>query len=79
LSAWAGVHTPPLARPRLTPCVKLPSMAESKTSGAERKIEFYCPKCAREVAEPLTCGDCGAVICPRCGTPVEDAEELGMG
>jgi hypothetical protein len=40
---------------------------------------LYCPKCAAEVSDPLTCGDCGAVICRRCGTPLEAAEELGMG
>jgi len=40
---------------------------------------LYCPKCATEVPDPLTCGDCGAVICRRCGTPLEAAEELGMG
>jgi hypothetical protein len=32
-----------------------------------------------EVTDPLTCGDCGAVICRSCGTPLEAANELGMG
>jgi len=32
-----------------------------------------------EVSDPLTCGDCGAVICRRCGTPLEAADELGIG
>jgi len=40
---------------------------------------LYCPQCAREVKEPLTCGDCSAVICRDCGTPLESASELGMG
>jgi hypothetical protein len=40
---------------------------------------LYCPKCAAEVTDPLTCGDCGAVICRRCGTVLEAAEDLGMG
>jgi exosome complex RNA-binding protein Csl4 len=40
---------------------------------------LYCPKCAVEVSDPLTCGDCGAVICRKCGTPLEAADELGMG
>jgi len=40
---------------------------------------LYCPKCAVEVSDPLTCGDCSAVICRRCGTPLESADELGMG
>jgi len=40
---------------------------------------LYCPKCAAEVPDPLTCGDCGGVICRRCGTPLEASDELGMG
>jgi hypothetical protein len=40
---------------------------------------LYCPNCAREVTDPLTCGDCSAVICRVCGTPLESADELGMG
>jgi len=40
---------------------------------------LYCPKCAAEIPDPLTCGDCGAVICRKCGTPLEAADELGMG
>jgi len=40
---------------------------------------FYCPVCAVEVSDPLTCGDCAAVICRRCGTPLESSDELGMG
>jgi len=40
---------------------------------------LYCPVCATEVSDPLTCGDCSAVICRRCGTPLESSDELGMG
>jgi hypothetical protein len=40
---------------------------------------LYCPNCAEEVADPLTCGDCSAVICRRCGTPLESPDELGIG
>jgi hypothetical protein len=42
-------------------------------------VTFYCPVCASEVSDPLTCGDCSAVICRRCGTPLESSDELGMG
>jgi hypothetical protein len=42
-------------------------------------VVFYCPVCAVEVSDPLTCGDCSAVICRRCGTPLEASDELGMG
>jgi len=40
---------------------------------------LYCPVCATEVTDPLTCGDCSAVICRRCGTPLESPDELAMG
>ena len=40
---------------------------------------LYCPNCAREVDDPLTCGDCSAVICRVCGTPLEMPEDLGIG
>ena len=40
---------------------------------------LYCPVCAAEVTDPLTCGDCSAVICRRCGTPLESPDELAMG
>jgi hypothetical protein len=40
---------------------------------------LYCPNCAREVDDPLTCGDCSAVICRQCGTPLEMPEDLGIG
>jgi len=40
---------------------------------------LYCPNCAREVDDPLTCGDCSAVICRVCGTPLELLEDLGIG
>jgi hypothetical protein len=41
--------------------------------------EFYCPACARPVDDPLVCGDCSAVICRRCGTPLERIDDLGIG
>jgi len=40
---------------------------------------FYCPSCKVEVHDPLVCGDCAAVICRRCGTPLEKVDELGVG
>lgn len=51
-------------------------MAEESKRAAEA---LYCPRCGREVDDPLTCGDCAAVICRICGTPLESADELGMG
>jgi hypothetical protein len=47
-------------------------------SGAQGPV-LYCPQCAREVLDPLTCGDCAAVICRQCGTPLESSDELGIG
>jgi hypothetical protein len=40
---------------------------------------LYCPNCQLEVTDPLVCGDCGAVICRKCGTPLEKVDELGVG
>jgi hypothetical protein len=55
-------------------------MASNLQPPAEPEPELlYCPKCAVEISDPLTCGDCSAVICRRCGTPLESADELGMG
>jgi len=45
----------------------------------EPSAALYCPVCAVEVKDPLICGDCSAVICRRCGTPLESSDELGMG
>jgi hypothetical protein len=54
--------------------------APKPASEAKKAIAaFYCPVCAIEVNDPLTCGDCSAVICRRCGTPLESSDELGMG
>jgi len=50
-------------------------MAQSEQIPAE----FYCPTCAQPVAEPLVCGDCHALICRQCGTPLERIDELGIG
>jgi len=40
---------------------------------------LYCPTCNREVDDPLVCGDCAAIICRQCGTPLEKPDELGIG
>ena len=41
--------------------------------------EFYCPTCAKPVPDPLVCGDCRALICRTCGTPLERIDDLGIG
>ena len=43
------------------------------------KSDFYCPNCAKPVREPLVCGDCRALICRQCGTPLERIDDLGVG
>ncbi|HYL77026.1 MAG TPA: hypothetical protein VEU96_22615 [Bryobacteraceae bacterium] len=49
--------------------------------GEETKpqTDFYCPRCNAPVADPLVCGDCTAIICRKCGTPLEQVDELGIG
>jgi hypothetical protein len=55
-------------------------MASNPQPPPDRKPDLlYCPSCAIEVADPLTCGDCSAVICRICGTPLESPDELGIG
>jgi hypothetical protein len=46
---------------------------------AEPPAEFYCPTCAKAVADPLVCGDCRALICRTCGAVLERIDELGVG
>ncbi|AXC14250.1 hypothetical protein ACPOL_4988 [Acidisarcina polymorpha] len=41
--------------------------------------QLWCATCARVVLDPLVCGDCSAVICRVCGTPLESSDELGFG
>ncbi|HEY6448833.1 MAG TPA: hypothetical protein VIY53_20425 [Acidobacteriaceae bacterium] len=40
---------------------------------------LWCPVCARALTDPLVCGDCSAVICRLCGTPLESPDELAFG
>ncbi len=41
--------------------------------------DLYCPTCAKPVTDPLVCGDCHAVICRVCVTPLEKIDDLGVG
>jgi len=56
-----------------------PYMAEPSKSPQRSPEALYCPNCAREVTDPLICGDCSAVICRICGTPLESSADLGIG
>ena len=51
----------------------------SPVEDEEKEPVFYCPSCDLEVADPLVCGDCAAIICRRCGTVLEKMDELGIG
>jgi hypothetical protein len=52
-------------------------MAEKAQS--EKVQTLYCPACREAVDHPLVCGDCAAVICWRCGMPLEEVDEMGIG
>ena len=52
---------------------------DPQPTNGERHAVLYCPVCACEVDDPLTCGDCSSVICRVCGTPLEMPEDLGIG
>jgi hypothetical protein len=41
--------------------------------------DYYCPICRKAVANPLICGDCAALICRDCGTPLENIDEMATG
>ena len=56
-----------------------PSQPPSGGSIEQKDAEMYCASCNLPVADPLVCGDCTAVICRRCGTPLERIDELGIG
>ena len=53
-----------------------PQNFHQKNPGRSRSI---ARNARRRVSDPLTCGDCSAVICRRCGTPLESPDELGIG
>ncbi|HZD32383.1 MAG TPA: hypothetical protein VE779_12060 [Candidatus Angelobacter sp.] len=58
----------------------MPQSPERPADNPDKQAALlYCPNCAREVDDPLTCGDCASVICRVCGTPLEMPEDLGMG
>ena len=57
----------------------MPEAKHPRASWTSRRATLWCPVCARPVADPLTCGDCSAVICRVCGTPLESADELAFG
>jgi hypothetical protein len=56
-----------------------PSGKSGNGESKAAKAVLYCPSCAVEVTDPLVCGDCSAVICRICGTPLESADDLGIG
>ena len=74
------VATDSLDMLRLCGKVLLLMAAQSQNPGSKSEPgSLYCPACAKEVNDPLTCGDCSAVICRHCGTPLESSDELGIG
>jgi len=52
---------------------------EARANEPKPRIDFYCPQCRTLVTDPLVCGDCSAIICRQCGTPLEQVDELGIG
>lgn len=56
-----------------------PENAQPAGAASPAPPQFWCPVCARAVDDPLVCGDCSAVICRVCGTPLESPDELAFG
>jgi hypothetical protein len=57
----------------------MPENQPASTPPAPAPQPLWCPACARPVDDPLVCGDCSAVICRVCGTPLESPDELAFG
>jgi ATP-dependent Clp protease ATP-binding subunit ClpC len=57
----------------------LADLRSDLASPSKGTAPFYCPRCAKAISDPLTCGDCSAIICRQCGTPLESASDLGIG
>jgi hypothetical protein len=53
--------------------------ARKSINQSSKTTDFYCPKCSLPVSDPLVCGDCAALICRICGTPLERVDDLGIG
>src|ERR1700689_4311165 len=68
-------HKASIRYPRIGMASKPPS-TQPQTPLTE---DLWCPTCARAVRDPLVCGDCSAVLCRICGTPLESADELAFG
>ena len=68
--------------PATTASLSPPNEEQTKAVPAGKSESGFTAKLkvsAEEVTDPLTCGDCSAVICRRCGTPLESPDELGIG
>ncbi len=63
----------------LTSNTQMAQTPEQNSTKQQPAGALYCPTCAREVNDPLTCGDCSAVICRVCGTPLESSDDLAFG
>ena len=57
----------------------VPPAGSLSGAAAQEAGDFYCPACAKELSAALICEACGSAICSTCGTPVELADELGIG
>ena len=71
--AWQVCSCPPVLRLQRMPTQPQPTPAPRDPE------KLWCPTCARPVNDPLVCGDCSAVICRVCGTPLESPDELAFG
>ena len=53
-----------------------PEIEQAKRSTGDPDSLLYCPSCRRTVDDPLTCGECSAVICRVCGTGLKMPEDV---
>jgi hypothetical protein len=59
--------------------MRLENQSSPDGQAKQEPAQLWCAICARVVSDPLVCGDCSAVICRVCGTPLESSDELAFG
>lgn len=57
----------------------LPADRVERASGPRGHAGDYCPHCAKADIPALACPHCGSLLCGKCGSIVESADELGIG
>src|ERR1700757_3994184 len=82
-NALMVINRPCCALSLIQPSIRYPRLGMASKPPATQPqppatTDLWCPTCARAVQDPLVCGDCSAVLCRVCGTPLESADALAL-